>query len=479
MEIRLLMEIRVDSYEAGTGRVGGLATFHNALYPQLAKKGFSIKTFSMNLSGDLPTREDFESIIIRRPSYHIDLDTAYVHLYDVLHQLGIEVSYLRKGQLSFSPNYFTGFVCVPTAYRMATIDLFIPNDWFSYVRSALNSWIHPDLCQQIFIHSTEPGRTGGVYHANFKGHVSDKLIEDEFNLRRGDAFSSFTNGQRLIRDLEFPLTYRILKKLHNNAVIFAVSRIHRKEYLFGVKLHGGRIGEIDDRVFAIYHGIDPNFFKPDPKVEKLSDFTIGFIGRSSQVKGIHILPDLASLLIKKIPELKMHIVTAADQRDPEYLFLLKRIHELNLNGIVELDNTFYVGPSKAELFNKWHLMICPSLYEPQGQIDLEAMSSGVPPLVGLGGLREKVVDGYDGVWINPYDANEIAEKVIELYQGSYKGVSLEEMAKNGRDSAENVWDWEKRAEAHKEVIQYLEDGLIDHIEPELGELMLPKVDLKS
>ena len=123
-------------------------------------------------------------------------------------------------------------------------------------------------------------------------------------------------------------------------------------------------------------------------------------------------------------------------------------------------------------------MICPSLYEPQGQIDLEAMSSGVPPLVGLGGLREKVIDGYDGVWINPYDTNEIAEKVLELYQGHYKGVSLEEMAKNGRDSAENVWDWEKRAEAHKEVIQYLEDGLIDHIEPELGELMLPKVELK-
>jgi len=37
----------------------------------------------------------------------------------------------------------------------------------------------------------------------------------------------------------------------------------------------------------------------------------------------------------------------------------------------------------------------------------------------------------------------------------------------------------KRAEAHKEVIQYLQDGLIDHIEPELSELMLPKVDLKA
>jgi glycosyltransferase involved in cell wall biosynthesis len=360
---------------------------------------------------------------------------------------------------------------------MATIDLFIPNDWFSYVRSALNSWLHPDLLQQIFIHSTEPGRIGGIYHANFKGS-SEKMTEEDFNLRRGDLFSSFTSGQRIIRDLEFPLTYRILKKLQNNAILFTVSKIHKNEYLFGVKLHGGRIGDIHDHVFAIYHGIDTKFFRPNPKIEK-QGFTIGFIGRCSQVKGIHIIPDLAALLVKKIPEVKFHVVTAADQRNPEYLYLLRKIHELNLNGVIELDNTFYVGQTKVDTFNRWHLSLCPSLYEPQGQIDLEAMACGVPPLVGLGGLREKVIDGFDGVWINPYEVHELAEKVYQLYQGKYNGVTLEEMGKNARDSTEKIWDWEKRADAHKEVIKYLQDGLIDHIEPDLNPLLLPKVELKA
>jgi len=103
MEIGSFMKIRVDSYEAGSGRVGGLATFHNGLYPLLAKRDFSIKTFSMKLSEDLPTREDFRGVIVRRPPYHVDLDTAYAHLYDVLHQLGIDVTYLKPAELSFSP----------------------------------------------------------------------------------------------------------------------------------------------------------------------------------------------------------------------------------------------------------------------------------------------------------------------------------------------------------------------------------------
>ena len=73
----MAIQLRVDCYEAGIGAVGGLATFHNNLYPRLLSRGFEVKTFSMRFREDLPTREDYKGVIIRRPvSYtHLTLPT--------------------------------------------------------------------------------------------------------------------------------------------------------------------------------------------------------------------------------------------------------------------------------------------------------------------------------------------------------------------------------------------------------------------
>ncbi|HDM88897.1 MAG TPA: hypothetical protein ENG65_02775, partial [Candidatus Bathyarchaeota archaeon] len=87
----MVINLRVDSYEAGVGAVGGLATFHNNLYPRLVNRGFDVKTFSMHFRQDLPIREHYKGVIIRRPSSDIDLDVAYAWTYDILHQYGIDV----------------------------------------------------------------------------------------------------------------------------------------------------------------------------------------------------------------------------------------------------------------------------------------------------------------------------------------------------------------------------------------------------
>jgi len=469
MQIRL----RVDSYEAGVGAVGGLSTFHNNLYPRLVKRGFEIKTFSMRFNPELPTREDFKGIIIRRPSTDVDLDVAYAWTYDILHQYGINVDYLMPSEIFVVPRYFTNFGVVPSPFRMTEADIFSPHDWMSYVRSGLNAWLYPDLVQAIFIHSTEPGRIGGIQHNNVNGTTDNLDLSDFKLMAKGDFGGSFYQGLRLIRDLEFPLTFKILQKLPSSA-LFAVSRIHRKEYLLGLKAHGMKLGEVENRVFAIYHGVDTVEYRPLPKVEK-KGFTIGFIGRCTSVKGIDIIPDLAAILTKKIPEVKFHVVTKTEPQNPYYLSLMDRIRDSGLSNVVFVDNTFYTGEEKIKVINSWNLLLVPSRYEPQGQVDLESMSCGVVPAVGMGGLREKVVDGFNGMWINPYDPQETAEKIVQFQKGTYKGRTSEEIAQNCRESAEKIWDWEKRADVHKEVYAYLTDGRVDDISKDLNSLLLPKI----
>ncbi|RJS78619.1 glycosyltransferase [Candidatus Bathyarchaeota archaeon] len=471
----MAVQLRVDCYEAGVGAVGGLATFHNNLYPRLLSRGFEVKTFSMKFRDDLPTREDYRGVIIRRPSSDVDLDVAYAWTFDILHQYGIDVDYLSPSEIYLVPRYFTNFASVPSSYRMALADLFSPHDWMSYLRSALFAWMHPDLTQAIFIHSTEPGRRGGVWHMNING-TTEELDFKDFNFRvKGEFSESFYSGLRLIRDLEFPLLFRVLRR-QPDSVLFTVSKIHRKEYLLGLRAHGAKFGKVEDKVFAIYHGVDTEHYRPLKDVER-EGFRVGFIGRCSPVKGVDIIPSLASILKDKIPGLMFHIVTKTDVNNPYYLELLEQIHRMKLDKIVYIDNTFYNSDEKVKVINSWDLFLCPSRYEPQGQVDLEAMACGVVPAVGLGGLREKVVDGFNGIWINPYDVEETAEKIYQFYKGEYKGFSRDSLSQNCRETAEKIWDWEKRADAHKEVYTYLLDGRVDEIQKDLEDILLPKIEL--
>lgn len=465
------IQLRVDSYEAGVGAVGGLATFHNHLYPRLIDRNFEVKTFSMHFRPDLPVRENFKGVIIRRPSSDIDLDVAYAWTYDILHQYGIDVEYLMPSEIHLIPRYFTNFGVVPSPYRMSLADLFSPHDWMSLLRSALVAWLHPELPQAIFIHSTEPGRRGGIWHQNIHG-TSEKLGVEDFGFAvKGEFRDSFFQGLRLIRDLEFPLAFKILSR-HPYSALFTVSKIHRKEYLLGLRAHGMRLGRVEDRVFAIYHGVDTKEYRPMQDVEK-KGFKIGFIGRCTPVKGIDIIPKLASLLLKEIPEIKFHIVTKTETQNPFYLNLEEKIHTMNLHDVVFIDNTFYNGEEKIKVINSWDLALVPSRYEPQGQVDLEAMACGVVPAVGMGGLREKIVDGFNGIWINPDKPEETAEKIIQFYKGEYKGRKSGEIIQNCRESAEKIWDWEKRADAHRELYTYLVDGRVDDIMKDLKGLLLP------
>ena len=56
-----------------------------------------------------------------------------------------------------------------------------------------------------------------------------------------------------------------------------------------------------------------------------------------------IIPEITSLLIKEIPEVKLHIVIRKEAQNPLYLELMDKVHRMNLDEAVFIDNTFYDG----------------------------------------------------------------------------------------------------------------------------------------
>lgn len=179
-----------------------------------------------------------------------------------------------------------------------------------------------------------------------------------------------------------------------------------------------------DRIQVIYNGIDPDFYKPTFEPEVLDKYGIDrdkpfvlFVGRITKQKGI-------SQLIGAIPHIRkdVQIVLCAGAPDtPELAAECEsRIQSLQKSR----DGIFWIQemmPHKElrVLYTYATAFVTPSLYEPFGIINLEAMSCGTP-VVGsaVGGIPEIIVQGQTGflVPLESKSSSDFSPKNPESFQ---------------------------------------------------------------
>jgi glycosyltransferase involved in cell wall biosynthesis len=98
----------------------------------------------------------------------------------------------------------------------------------------------------------------------------------------------------------------------------------------------------------------------------------------------------------------------------------------------------------VELYANASVFACPSVYEPFGIINLEAMACETPVVASrVGGILETVVDGETGYLVEPANPRAIADAINTLLRNP-------EMAKkfgrNGRRRVEDHFSWTHIAE---------------------------------
>jgi len=181
--------------------------------------------------------------------------------------------------------------------------------------------------------------------------------------------------------------------------IIAVSNQMKKDV---VELYG-----VDpSRVQVIYNGIDPDFYKPtfDEAVVRArgidpSNPYVIFVGRITRQKGI-------AQLLGAIPHLdpETQVVLCAGAPDtPEIAAEMNtKMTELQAKrpGIIWIQEMMNHSELRI-LYSHAKAFVCPSLYEPFGIINLEAMSCGIP-VVGsaVGGIPEIIVHGETGILVS-------------------------------------------------------------------------------
>ena len=160
-----------------------------------------------------------------------------------------------------------------------------------------------------------------------------------------------------------------------------------------------------ERIHVIHNGIDADFFAPDPATDVLERRGVDpatpyvlFVGRITRQKGIvH--------LVRAIPHLDpgIGVVLAAGQPDtPE---LAAEVEAGVVAAQRERGNVVWIPEMLSreeirQLYSHAAAFVCPSVYEPFGITNLEAMACGRPVVAtAVGGIVEVVVDGETGMLV--------------------------------------------------------------------------------
>jgi alpha-maltose-1-phosphate synthase len=200
-----------------------------------------------------------------------------------------------------------------------------------------------------------------------------------------------------------------------------------------------------ERVVVIRNGIDSAEYAPDPGAAVLDRYGVDparpaviFVGRITRQKGVPVLLHAASRLA---PEAQL-VLLAGQPDTPELaaeVTSLVASLQASRAGVIWIPEML---PKREviQLLSHATVFACPSLYEPLGIVNLEAMACGTA-VVGsqVGGIPEVVVDGETGLLVPPDDPAALAGALNALILDPARAAA---MGAAGRKRAATEFGWD-------------------------------------
>jgi starch synthase len=199
-----------------------------------------------------------------------------------------------------------------------------------------------------------------------------------------------------------------------------------------------------DRVHVIRNGIDTAEYAPDPATDVLGKYGVDparpsviFVGRITRQKGVPVLLRAAASL-----DPAAQLVLCAGQPDtPE---LAAEVEGLVADLRAARSGVIWIPEmlpkrSVIQLLTHATVFACPSLYEPLGIVNLEAMACGTAVVASaVGGIPEVVNDGETGLLVPPDDPGALAAALNALIRDSGRAAAL---GRAGRERAVAGFGW--------------------------------------
>ena len=226
------------------------------------------------------------------------------------------------------------------------------------------------------------------------------------------------------------------------------------------------------RVHVIHNGIDLNQYRKVDSTAALKRHGIDpnkpyllFVGRITRQKGFQHLVRAIQFMDRDF----QIVLCAAAPDTPGMAEEMRTAVErakMQRPGIIWIDE-MVDQKTACELYSHAAVFVCPSIYEPFGIINLEAMACETPVVASaVGGIKEVVVDGETGFLValeqmseSPFEATnpekfarDLAARVNQLMRDRQL---RERFGKAGRKRAEENFSWTAIAEKTKKLYETL------------------------
>ncbi|MEM6631342.1 MAG: glycosyltransferase family 4 protein [Bacteroidota bacterium] len=188
---------------------------------------------------------------------------------------------------------------------------------------------------------------------------------------------------------------------------------------------------------VIYNGFKGDF---STKTERPMSIYLVFVGRLHPIKGLDALIQAMPMVNKFI---KLVLVGDGPMRpELERLIRKEKLKErVILTGALPKDKAM-------EWMEKGFALILPSYFETQGIVLLEANAKKVPVLASYaGGMKEVVIDNYNGLFFEPGNPQDIARKINQLYESTE---SQKRLGENGQKLVKERFHWDMIGEQTEE-----------------------------
>lgn len=261
--------------------------------------------------------------------------------------------------------------------------------------------------------------------------------------------------------------YRVSCAIEENAfrtadAIIAVSDGMRTDIL------NSYTGLDSERVHVVHNGIDLDRWRPSLNEDVVRDLGIDpnrpsvvFVGRITRQKGLPYLLQAA----RGLPDDVQLVLCAGSPDTPQ---ILAEVQELvaslqeERTGVVWLDRLLS-HHEIVSVLSSATVFVCPSIYEPLGIVNLEAMACGVPVVAtSTGGIPEVVEDGVTGQLV-PFELStrvkgapanertfvaELAEAILAVLGDRTRATM---MGQAGRARVEQSFGWDSIARSTRAV----------------------------
>lgn len=221
--------------------------------------------------------------------------------------------------------------------------------------------------------------------------------------------------------------------------------------------------ELDpDKVHVVRNGVDTDEFHPVTETDVPEQIgmdpnspSVVFVGRITRQKGlIHLVRAAADL----DPDIQLVLLAGAPDTPEvaaEFHEAFARVQKSRRAPVIWIQEML-PRASVRQVLSAATVFACPSVYEPLGIVNLEAMACGTPVVASaVGGIPEVVVDGETGFLVPGVPTDESTPEQVATFEHAF-AERLNELVADparakafgaaGRQRCIDEFDWERIAE---------------------------------